>query len=152
MAQTIELRASHATLLAEMLKGRTLLDAAAAAGITESVACRAMQSPRFQHAMREAISAKLISEGAPTAYVFLQKVVAGTDSVPADTRTKVAAAKILLQAAGFVAPKPADAPNSQAPEPAAMTTDELRKFVAAGERELSERAQPIEDPAEGIFG
>lgn len=150
MGQEIELRDNHAALLRGLIEGKTLVDAAKAAGMGDKAAWSISRTPRFQVAMREALNVALITEGAPVAYAFLSHVVKGSQGYECDIKTRVVAAKTLLGAV-VTPPKAGEAPG-EAPDPGSMSTQQLRDFVASGERELANRAVPVNDPEPGIFG
>lgn len=101
---------------------------------------RILESPRVQSAIREVVSRKLFTEGAPLAYKVLVEVL---NSPKAQHRDKIAAAKTILDRAGFIAPAASKATNAEDKPLHEMTTAELRARAERLAQEISGRAVTV---------
>jgi hypothetical protein len=125
-----------------ILEGNPVLRAAELAGIGSPRvhAYRFAALPHVQRAIAEGLTKRFMTEGAPLAYSVLVKFV-GDEAV--SPRVRVDAAKALLDRAGFVPPKAADQPDTAEKDLAAMSSDELRAFIASAEGRLAQEAKDV---------
>jgi hypothetical protein len=128
----------------ELIAGRRPDDAARAAGYSESFTKHynlLLRSPTIAAAVRIAIAQRLTTEALPLSYATLIEL-ARDNATPAAVRR--AAARDLMDRAGFVAPKAIDAASAGADKPLSeMSSDELRGLVDKLESELGARALPV---------
>ncbi len=90
----------------------------------------------------EALTARRLRAAAPVALKLIEDLVGDKTIAP---RVRLDAAKTLLDRAGYTPPNQA---ADKAPlSPAEMTAEQLREFIADGERALADRAQVINGEA-----
>jgi uncharacterized protein (UPF0147 family) len=140
----IKLNDRQESFVKEILKGRVPADAYRAAGYSEESDHNAnslLHSPAIAAAIRFGITMRLTTEALPLAYNVLAELARDV-AVPAAVRR--AAARDLMDRAGFVAPKAIDAASAGADKPLSeMSSDELRGLVDKLESELGARALPV---------
>jgi uncharacterized protein (UPF0147 family) len=140
----IKLTEQQESFVKEILKGRVPADAYVAAGYSPESAGNGvtlLHSPAIAAAIRFGITMRLTTEALPLAYNVLAELARDV-AVPAAVRR--AAARDLMDRAGFVAPKAIDAASAGADKPLSeMSSDELRGLVDKLESELGARALPV---------
>lgn len=111
--------------------------AAEQAGYSEvrSAVWRLSRDPRIKDAIRQAIQAKLDTGASALAVRVLVRVLEDDDANP---MAHVAAAKAVLDRGGFAA----KLGDGAAPDPSAMSSDQLREMAQRLEDELANRARP----------
>jgi hypothetical protein len=123
--------------------GLDLKDCALYAGYAESgagdAATRLMREPAIVAAVQLAMARRL-AVCAPASLRVLQDFV--TDKT-VDNRIRLAAAKTLLDRAGFIAPKAVDRTGEGRKALNVMNMDELRQERDRLEKEISDRAKPV---------
>jgi hypothetical protein len=127
-----------------ILAGLRPADAMRAAGYSERMAKEPtlmLRSSIIAAAIKLAVTQRLLSEGLPLAYSVLCELARSPNEPGAVRR---AAARDLMDRAGFVAPKAIDAASAGADKPLSeMSSDELRGLVDKLESELGARALPV---------
>jgi phage terminase small subunit len=118
-------------------------EAARLAGYSEAAeaARRLLRAPAILHALELGLRRKLHGELVPLAFGVLDKLLRDADS----DRVRLDAARVVLDRAGFVPAKQA-APAGER-EPEAMNTRELHALIERLERELGNRATPVNVPS-----
>lgn len=134
IAEATELQARVARAVVET---GTLTAAAAKSGVALSYCCKLMQDPAVQAAVHAEMRRRLAT-AAPVALTVLITIVRDEAANP---RVRVDAAKAILDRAGFGPPKVAAAGAEKALNE--MTTGELRELADRLERELADRAKPV---------
>jgi len=108
-------------------------------GLTPSQVRYAVTSPQFQAALKARVGAELVTD-ASMARRYLRRVLVDPKQ---STVNRLQAGRLLLDRGGFVPPKASEQVRNPT-NPAEMTSDQLRRQVEEIERELSQRAEPIE--------
>jgi len=117
---------------------KSVAEASRQVGASSVTVWRVVATPEFQAALQSRVRARLAID-AIDALEYLGKVVRDPSQA---TTNRVAAAKLLAERAGYVAPKAAEQAKN-ATSPAEMTNEQLLRHVEEIERELSQRAQPV---------
>lgn len=117
--------------------------AALAAGYAESTAksgvSTLLKHPRVAARIAVELEQQRTVSGV-IAVTVLQRIAKG-ETYPAAAR--VTAARTLAEYAGLIGNRPADASNK---DPSEMSADELRDLIARLDRELGDRAKPVNAP------
>lgn len=139
--QAIELSDKHQAFAYHLANGDSIEKAGKKAGFSTPTrdAMPAVMRADMQRFARARVQGKLILSGAPQAYEFLVRTMNDTR---VDLKLRVHIALQLFAAAGHTPPKAADAGEKDPGDVRQMTREQLRDFIAQGERELAERAKP----------
>lgn len=131
-----------------MLSGYAPQAAAKLAGYEDSAGAvsRLLRAPAVLYALELGLRRTLQGKLVPLAFETLETLVQNADS----DRVRLDAAKTILDRAGFAPAK--QAPNPDDREPEQMQTHELHALIERLERELGERAAPVNEqtPAQPI--
>jgi hypothetical protein len=135
-----ELTDDERKFVVAICEGETPTDAARAIGraAPSQSGYDLLRHPRVVAALREETTRKLIVESAPLALRVLHRVL-NDDSAPPNAR--VAAAKTILDRAGYATPAKADKPGEK--PLAEQGAGELRDMVERLEQELAGRAKDV---------
>ena len=121
--------------------GMDAKEAMLAAGYSGSMTPRVAITPAMRDEIRT-LTGHQLSEAAPIAVKTLLAMVADEDK---PDRIRIDAAKTILDRAGYVAPKAADAPSGAEKALHEMTRDELAERADRLQKEISERATLVVD-------
>jgi len=139
----------HEVFIEGLLAGEGLTKAGKKAGFTTPSrdAAPIIVAPAVRAHIRKRMRGRLEAEGAPAAYVLLFNTM--TDESE-DKRLRVDIAKFLYQTAGYTPPKALEPERDGDKAASEMSSEELRKFIEDGERELAERATPVIEAAQPL--
>lgn len=130
--------------VAYLLLGRKDNEAARLAGFEQPrvAAVRLLQDPLVLAEIEKAVSGRMRGELAPKALNTLADIL---DSKSASRTLKLAAAKTVLDRAGYVPPKAPDRMDDPLKSMAEQTAEELKAFMHAAQVELTNRATVVVD-------
>lgn len=145
MQQQVVISPRHQVFVQALLDGEGIMKAGKTAGFSTPTrdALPIIVEPVIQRLARKNMRGKLELEAAPMAYRVLMEIM---NDPTTDRRLRADVAKYLHTAAGYVPPKAADSPDDANREkaPHEMTTEELHRFIEDGEKELADRAEPVQ--------